>query len=288
FDFQMVALKHGRAQEELTPPDQAEYPKALKEAWQVRDSAWDDGGFQLAPRAFRELEAYLLRAELQWRGGMDLDRLALDLRGQKGQLDRFETQLNDARKFFLGEPRSLTLARALGKKADPAVADALKSVLANTVDLPKDKPPAETASALAKLIKDFLDKNKGKQLDISWAAFDLAANDANLTADKVRFLAQLLKSPEQPPRYVETVVLVNSLPSWPAATARQALDVVRKGETAISRSQVLPWLRAQIEDAAQDRHIAEVYLASPGCVSVEETDKQLHTAAKKYDQILAN
>src|SRR5207247_8480331 len=59
------------------------------------------------------------------------------------------------------------------------------------------------------------------------------------------------------------------------------------GETAISRPQVLPWLRPQIEDAAQDRHIAEIYLVSPGCVSVEEADKQLQTTAKKYDQILA-
>jgi hypothetical protein len=283
-DFQLVALKHGEPEEELTPPDPVDYPDALKKAWQVRDAAWDD--LSLAPRAFRELEAYLLRAELQWRGGMDLKRLEQDLRGPKGQLDRFEAQLKDARKFFLGdqpEPRSLTLARALGQKPEPAVADALKALVANAADVPKEKQP-EAAGAL----KDFLAKNKGKPFDVSCAAFDLAANDANLTTDKVRFLAQLLKSPELPQRYVETVILANSLPSWPPAIARQALDVVKKGETALSRPQVLPWLRLQIEEAAQDRHIAEVYLASPGCVSVEETEKQLQTAAKKYKQLLEN
>src|SRR5438093_1193435 len=41
-DFQMVALEHGRAQEKVTPPEMTEYPKILKEAWQVRDAAWDN------------------------------------------------------------------------------------------------------------------------------------------------------------------------------------------------------------------------------------------------------
>ena len=60
------------------------------------------------------------------------------------------------------------------------------------------------------------------------------------------------------------------------------MDLVKKGETAVSRPQVLPWLRSQIEQAARERHVAEIYLASPGYVSKEETDKQLQNAAIEF------
>ncbi len=62
-DFQMVALEHGEAQSELPVPDPTEYPKSIQDAWKDRDDAWNNGEFQLCPRAFREFEAYLLRAE---------------------------------------------------------------------------------------------------------------------------------------------------------------------------------------------------------------------------------
>src|SRR5260370_1693843 len=133
----MIVLERGQAQPELELRELEEYPASLIAGWKVRDDAWEDGGFQLATRSFRELEAGLLRAELQWRGGMELKRVEQDL---KVQLERFRDQLEQARSFFQGDPRSLTLARALGRKPDPKVSNALKEVLAKNAHLPKDKP----------------------------------------------------------------------------------------------------------------------------------------------------
>src|SRR5216684_5114497 len=167
-DFLIIALEHGQPQPELPAPELAEYPDLLKKAWKIRDDAWDEGGFQLAPRAFRELEAALIRAEMQWRGGIDLERLKKDLEGGQGPLDRFQDQLKQAREFFLGssraltEARSLTLAQALGQKPDPAIVAAVKEMLIKAADILKGKPE-EVDPVLKKLIAEFIEKYKGKQ-----------------------------------------------------------------------------------------------------------------------------
>jgi hypothetical protein len=241
------------------------------------------------PRAFRELEAGLLRAELQWRGGMELKRVEQDL---KVQLDRFRDQLEQARGFFQGEPRSLTLARALGRKPDLKVADALKEVLAKNAELPKDKPPQETTTARDKLIQDYLDKNKGKQFDVACAVYDQAVaetgNQSTDKTDKIRFLSLILQKQDSQPRYVETLLLAGYLPNWPETAlppslVRRAIEVVEKGETALSQPRLFPWTRPLVEAAAQDRHIADVFLASPGCVSPSEIEKQLTKAAEEFE-----
>jgi hypothetical protein len=290
-DFQMIVLEHGQEQLEPEPREVEEYPASLIAGWKVRDDAWEDGGFQLVPRAFRELEAYLLRAELQWRGGMELKRMEQDL---KVQLDRFRDQMEQAHSFFQGEPRSLTLARALGRKSDSKVADALKEVLAKNADLPKDKPQ-EAAAARDKLIQEFLDKNKGKQFDVACAVFDQAAAESSNQSvdktDKIRFLSLILQKQDSQPRYVETLLLAGYLPNWSdtalsPALARRAIEVVQKGETALSRPRLFPWTRSLLEAAAQDRHTADVFLAAPGCVSASEIEKQLNKAVEELNVIL--
>jgi hypothetical protein len=296
-DFQIIALEHGHAQTELPAPELGEYPDLLKRAWKVRDDAWDDGGFQLVPRSFRELEAALIRAELQWRGGMDLERLKRDLEGGQGPVDRFQEQLKQAREFFLGssrplsEVRSLTLAQALGQKPDPAVVAAVKETLVKAADISKGKPE-EVNAALKKLIDEFKEKYKGKQFDVACATFEQAKDDANPTADKIRFLASLLQAQDPQPRYVETLAIyrwadmANSLRNWPAATVHRSLILVAQGELAISRPRVLPWIRSLLDDAAQDRHTAEVFLWTPGCVSMAVAEDQLRKATDKYDKII--
>jgi hypothetical protein len=296
-DFQIIALEHGQAQTELPAPELAEYPELLRKAWKNRDDAWDDGGFQLAPRAFRELEAALIRAELQWRGGMDLERLKKDLQGGQGPLDRFQDQLKQAREFFLGSSRALTearsgtLAQALGQKPDPAIVAAVKEMVIKAADILKGKPQ-EADPALKKLVAEFLEKYKGKQFDIACVVFDQAKDDATPTVDKIRFLASLLQAQDPQARYVETLAIyrwadmANYLRNWPAATVHRSLMVVAQGELAVSRPRVLPWIRSLLDDAAQDRHTAEVFLWTPGCVSLAAAEDQLRKAAEKYDKII--
>src|SRR5260370_41866378 len=89
---------------------------------------------------------------------------------------------------------------------------------AKTADLPKYKPQ-QAASARDKLIKEFLDKNKGKQFDVDCAAFDQAIADLGSQSadkiDRIRFLGLLLQMQEPQPRYAETLVLANYLLNWP-------------------------------------------------------------------------
>ena len=58
------------------PKNDAEpYPAWLAAGWQQRDKWLQDRTFVLAPMVFRQLEAGLLRAEEQWRGGTPLDKV---------------------------------------------------------------------------------------------------------------------------------------------------------------------------------------------------------------------
>jgi hypothetical protein len=296
-DFLITALEHGKPQPELPAPELPEYPELLKKAWKIRDEAWDDGAYQLAPRAFRELEAALIRAEMQWRGGMDLERLKKDLEGGQGPLDRFQDQLKQVRELFLGssrpltEVRSLTLAQALGEKPDPAVMAAVKEITAKANDLLKGKPQ-EADAALKKLIDESQEKCKGKQFSVACAVFDQAKEDANPTVAKIRFLAALLQSQDPQPRYVETLAIYRwadlavSLRNWPMATVHRSLILVAQGELAVSRPRALPWVRSLLDDAAQDRHNAELFLWTPGCVSLAAAENQLKQATEKYDKII--
>jgi len=289
-DFRIIALDHGKPKEELPAADRTEYPDLLMKAWRIRDRAWEDGGYQLAPRAFRELEAALLRAELQWRGGVFLDRLKNDLEAPQGALDRFQDQLKQAREYFLGasrpltETRSLILAQALGQKPDPAVAPALKDILTKALEGAKGKPP--------ELDPAFLEKYKGKYFDVACAAFDQVKDEASPSVEKIRFLALLLQTHDPQLRYVESQAIFRlakmsqDFRAWPAATAGRALALVRQGELAVSRPRVLPWVRPLLEEAAQDRHVAEVFLWTPGWASLKDAENQLSKASEKYKTIL--
>jgi hypothetical protein len=285
-DFPLVALIQSKAQPEVLAPEQATYPASLIAAWKERDEAWDDESYQLCPRGFREFEADLLKSERQWRGGRKLEVWEPKL---KVQLDRFRGQLKQAREFFQGEPRSLTLARALGRKTDPGVTASLKEILAKSIDLPKDKSQ-EADAAIKKFISD--EKNKAKSFDIACAAFDLAKNDSDPTAGKIRFLAQVLHSLDSPPRFVETQAIfrleemANSTSKWPTSTVRLALDVIYKGELAISRPQEFPWLRGLLDEYSQDRHAGEVFLWTSGCVSMNDADGQLKKAADELEIVV--
>src|SRR5262249_54477503 len=149
----------------------------------------------------------------------------------------------------------------------------------------------EVNAALKKLIDEFKEKYKGKQFDVACGAFDQAKDDANPTADRIRFLASLLQFQDPQPRYVEALAiyrwadLANSLRNWPAATVHRSLILVAQGELAVSRPRVLPWIRSLLDEAAQDRHTAEVFLWTPDCVSMAAAEDQLRKATDKYDKI---
>src|SRR5205807_7335073 len=60
----------GKEQEPSTPTGPV-YPKWLAEGWGERDGWWQSNDLLTAPRAFRMLEAALIEAEHDWRGGGD-------------------------------------------------------------------------------------------------------------------------------------------------------------------------------------------------------------------------
>jgi hypothetical protein len=292
-DFQLVALEHGEPQPHLEPAVIEDYPDWLQAGWGIRDQARKDAAFQWSPRAFRQLEAHLLRAEQEWRGGTEPSRVKKHL---EDQLDQIQKLFQEARAIVKVEPRSLALAESWGHKPDPAVAEAVKDLLNKFDEVPTDKPK-EAEDAQNKLIKSYLEKNKVKEFDLARAVFDRAVADRSPSSDKIRFLAKLLQARQPQPRYVETLFLDRYYPKTseaakdseglPVALVRKSLDVVDKGEKAASQEKALPWIRGLLDEAAQDRHNAEILLAAPKFGSLLQADQSLKNASDKYVDVLA-
>ena len=107
-DFDLAVLAKGQPIPPRIVPPAENYPDWLAKGWSVRDQWWADESFRLVPHVFRELEATLLHAEQQWRGGVEPARVQADL--QK-QIDAFNSQLAQAKRAVpRPEPKSLMLA----------------------------------------------------------------------------------------------------------------------------------------------------------------------------------
>jgi hypothetical protein len=90
-DYPLVAVD-SRAAPPAEPPELSDYPEWLSAGWKLRDSWLDDESYRLTPRTFQELEAALLRAEQQWRGGFPAQRVSQELAARREQLERQRSQ----------------------------------------------------------------------------------------------------------------------------------------------------------------------------------------------------
>lgn len=292
-NFPLIALGRGRLMPPVPMPEPAPYPAWLLAGWKLRDQWSQDERARIDPRLMSRLEENLLRAEAEWRGGVDPGRIQKDLGNRITQLSSQLDQINQL--LPQPQPRSLALAEAQGQKFDPAVPAALNSLLTTLAQQASDLKPEERPKAEEKLIQGFLDKFKNNPpIDLAKAVFDAAANDNNPTASRIRFLDHLLLHAQPQPRYVETLFLRRLAvmsgkmadENWPSPLVARALSVVRRGERAVVRPEVFPWVRGLLDEASRLRHDGEVLLFARGYAPLAAADQFLQQASDAYDAIL--
>src|SRR5262249_43613630 len=143
-------------------------------------------------------------------------------------------------------------------------------------------------------------------VDLARTVFQYAAiEDKRCLPDRLQFLDALLRDPLLPrdvrqsePLYVETLLLRRLVdlagaesdktkgggPAWPETAARLALQAAWHGERAAActsglwEPRALPWVQQRLNEAAQERHDAEVILFAPGYASLEEAQKRFESA----------
>lgn len=308
-DFNLAVLPQGEpiAPRQLAAPE--EYPPWLTAGWGRRDQWWADGSFRLTPHLFRELEATVLHAEQQWRGGVESARVQADL--QK-QLDSLQSQLAQAKRAVpRPEPKSLMLAlrhrpppppapepskdEKEKEKAPPPTVKEMRQLLTKLDEVGRGLKPDEAAAARLKLTEEFTARFKTlPTIDQAQQVFEVLADDTFPSADKVTYLYGFLRQTQPLPLYVETLFLrrLDELATqkttrpWPTEVVRRALTVLREGEKANAcDARIFPWVRAALTRAAQERHDAEILLFARGSASMEEADRLFQEAARQYQAI---
>jgi hypothetical protein len=226
----------------------ADYPAALLSGWKRHDDWRAAGAPRLAPAAFEQLEATLLRAERAWEAGLAArvePRLATDLAAFRGPLDA-------ATRPESLPLRSLAAARA-GRPDPPAeLGQALDKYLAIRFAGSPPKP-----EELQKAQEEFTAKAKALPLDAAGLIWDrLVADPKTSNARFVELTALLDRVLPQPLQYEEQLLLHrlavwNPLAiNWPVAEVNALL----RAEDAAGRALRLlpdgfPWVRAAIEQA---------------------------------------
>jgi hypothetical protein len=157
-----------------TPPElqlAGEYPPWLTGAWKGRQDNWDAGTFREQPYLFGKLDTYVLRAEHQWRGGIDAESeldsrlrgLQKDLAAQRGATPRLtsmaqvlaregkaDTPLSPAEVEAIRDLQSLAsraveLAATPNKEAEKLMEEESAKILKKP---PFDKEPARLGRVL--------------------------------------------------------------------------------------------------------------------------------------------
>jgi hypothetical protein len=272
---------------ELTEPPP--YPEALKRGWQQRDDWWNDGSFRLAPAAFHQAEAALLRAEGRWRGGVDPSRVEGDLAGDLKKCEEERAQAREPAPAW-PEDRPRSLAQSLGPDArpDPAAVQALRGLLGRLTQDPPLKP--EQAE---KERKEFRDKLAGKPpfAGVTAAAYEVLAREAAPGLDKVILVSELLGSLEPAPRFAELVLLQrlaawDPLRDWPDEAVSHLLRAVREEERILADDpEVLGAFRGPLEAATVRRRQAEDVLFREKPSAWENAVKQLDAARADYGEV---
>jgi hypothetical protein len=307
-DFDLVFLKDGKAQEHLEANAEwlNTYPDWLQKGWAQRDDWWKKRTYRRAPRAFRELEVDLLRAERRWRGGVKTD-LKEEFRKDRAAVEEQAKQAEAA----LPVPPRLSLAQAIaqGQEPNPKTREDLNKLLSGVKEPSASSKPEEAKlleqrkQFLDPILKDREKKDKNARdkddFELAEAVFHEAVRSS--TQPRIKFMYELLRDVQPEPRYVETLWLYRLYQletqvkdDWPADGVRRSLEVVRDGESAAvcdphgqgrSEARAFPWVQNRLDVAAQMRHDGEVQLLAHGYASPDKATKLLEQAAAEYHAI---
>jgi hypothetical protein len=251
-DFELaIAEKTTEAPLEETPED---YPSMLKEGWTLRDGWSQDGGLRAAPGIFRNLDSTLLWAERRWRGGFGLNRVR---ENPATNWSRSQQQMDKARSGEKPRSRSLLLAVTAAKQApDENTLFDLRHLAALAEKARKEKDPASAKQALDANVAPFLKKLEKQPLTVAEAAYLVALGDPQ--PDKVRFLAELVRTVQPKPQFAETAHLQQLAEidpkKWPAdsRSVHLLLQITRERERANSCDpEILPWVTSRLQTVSE-------------------------------------
>jgi Carboxypeptidase regulatory-like domain len=292
-DFPLVAGEPGTSPDHFPAATTRIYPEYLRDGWKKRDLWWSEGRYRLAPWLFRRMDAVLLEAERNWRGGGVEERIRNDLRND---LARLETAYRTSAALTLPPALSLAQEMQFGGRPNPVLTKAVRVLMARAEEARRLAKPDEVEKALAKLVEEFAQKQKNSpDFDLAWAVFECLADDPLPRRDTVRFLNQLLRSRAPDPNWTEQVGLRRLADlakrvkdaDWPVQGVRLAIDALRLGEQAGCQPRSFPWIEGLLESAAQKRHDGEVMLYAPGFVSAGAAEVMLGEAVAEFQALRA-
>jgi hypothetical protein len=285
-DFALVSLEQSEPRGLDAPPPRP-YPAELSNGWKMRDQWIAQGVDQFAPRLVRDLEAFLLRQEQQWRGGARSEIINDDARTRlahaKNEVARMQKRLPRP-----AETHSLLLdAQPELKKPNSLVEETLRPMLAKVAGIKRDD--------VDNLKKTFAEKTKKATaaqlcatiLHMAWA------NDSPCT-EKVHFefLNDLVRARLPAPHYAEMVYFERlagpklSAKNWPRDTVNLLFRVVEEaGKIWTCNPREFPWVRHALEAAADKQRQGEDLLLGGDPDALARANELLDAALQAYRQI---
>ena len=227
------------------------------------------------------MDEALLRAEREWSGGVDPDRVGRDLTARLDMLQRRRDEHFPAED--VGEPRSVAQAVARAAKLTDVAKDVVEvqRLVGLYLRTLKPKPEPDDVKKLEADTKPFLESFGGRPLDLARTALE-AAVESPPSREQFQFLAGLLNRGSVP-SYEETrwlKQLAAEVPSdrrggWRAEGAQLALQARREAATAAAADpRALSWVRKALDDARSGREEGEKLL-----FDMDKTARDRATAA---------
>jgi hypothetical protein len=258
-------LANDESEVAAAPLDPA-YPEWLRKRWEVRDRWWADQSFRAAPTAFRQMESLLLRADEQWRGGGERERIEKDL---ADPLARLEERRNEGLRNIGWPEEASSLAQMVAfkgqKRPDLNTGEALDSLRELTQIYARAQQPKPQERDQVKLETEtaaFLKKYENKPFELSCTLFDALANELSPKPEQVQLTAELLRKGARKADFAEVRFLMRLAElkpekpgDWPVEAVRTALQLVAEAEKArAAHPSALAWVkeeRRQADDLRQ-------------------------------------
>jgi hypothetical protein len=291
-DFALALVESDDAEPAPLPRN---YPGWLLDGWKQRDAWWKDESFRLFLPQFSNLELRLLRAERDWRGGADGERVRSELAGFLEALA--QERLSGVRNQEAGgrgqERHSLAAAARNAKPLDPP-AEVVRGKLAKLAELDalvrqNAKPPEAEKERRDREVAAFLKPYDGKPLELARALFEAALAEPEPSRSLILLIAALL--PEEPAgTYVETQWLrqlatlpVDAARPWPARAVAQALRAVKRSEqAALADPRTATWAADRIQESARHLERGRKFLFSAQLDEWPAAEETLREAAQGY------
>ncbi len=312
-DFSLELLDRGQPRPHLNVPLASDseatharlaYPDWLAKGWAERDRWRAEGLSRAAPRAFRAVEATLLRAEEDWRNHEDSAALAATVLSRFAQYRRdWAVALDRPRP---GEYRSLALAASLGVAPAAGLVDRVETLRRELTDGMRALKPADAEAARDARIKKFLDAEAADAEGIVRVIRALLTVGASATAnvesidqlDRVlrAAVARLGPGGVLPAEAYTLRRLAEQAaswprgagqPEWPAEVAQKLLFLADRAAETGARPRWHAWLGGMFDTAGLTRHDAEILFRESGYATLDAARERLATAASEYEGALA-